>query len=157
MNENHQRHLRMTFQHVSNLLSETEHVLAASRSPSPFQQYTQDSAPKQRQIVRAYILRVREAMRRILAELNIPPKPPISGAIWAARNHLAFASLAIEEISPRHMKAYGELSETDKRTLNRITAELTELLDGLNKDIAQGAEAHSPSEERPSDTIGSEL
>ena len=88
-----------------------------------------------------YIFRIREAMRRILDELKIPPKPPTSGAVWAARNHLAFASLAIVEIEPKNMKGYGELSEADKQMLNRITAELNELLGGLDNCLAKSADA----------------
>ena len=141
MNESQQRHLLVTFQHVDNLLSETERILASARPSSPFQEYTQDSTPAQRKVTHDYVLRVRETMRRILDELKIPPKSPISGALWAARNHLAFAGIAIVEIEPRYMKGYGELSEADKETLNRITAELNELLDRLNKALAGGTDA----------------
>lgn len=136
MNESQQRHLLMTFYHVDHLLSETEHIMTSVHSPSPFQEYTQDSTPTQREVTHDYILRVRENMRRILEELKISPKPPISGVLWAARNHLAFASLAIVELGPKHMKAYGDLSETDKQTLNRITEELNKQLGGLNHYLA---------------------
>jgi hypothetical protein len=151
MNESQQRHLLITFHHVNRLISEAEHILASTRSPSPFQEYTQDSTPAQRKVTHDYVLRVRETMRRILDELIIPPKSPISGALWAARNNLAFASLAIVEIEPRHMKGYGELSEADKQMLNRITAELNELLGGLDNYLAQGAGADSPPDTKPPD------
>ena len=144
MNESQQRHLLMTFHHVDHLLSESERILASTPSPSSFQEYIQDSTPVQRKVMHDYILRVREAMRRILNELNIPPKSPTSGAVWAARNHLAFASLAIVEIEPKNMKGYGELSEADKQVLNRITAELNELLGGMDNCLAHGAEADVP-------------
>jgi hypothetical protein len=144
MNESQQRHLLITFHHVDSLLSEAERILAPSHSPSLSQEYTQDSTAVQRRVTHDYALRVRKTMRRILEELNIPPKPPVSGALWAARNHLAFASLAIVEIGPKHMKAYGELSEADKQTLNRITAELNKLLDGLDQRLAHGMDAGLP-------------
>ncbi len=134
----------MTFHHVDHLLSETERILASTHSPSPFQEYTQDSTPAQRKVTHDYVLRVRDSMRRILDELKIPPKPLISSALWAARNHLAFAGIAIVEIEPKYMKGYGELSEADKQMLNRITAELNELLGGLDNCLAQGADASSP-------------
>ena len=47
------------------------------------------------------------------------------------------------------MKGYGELSEADKQTLNRITAELNELLGGLDNCLAQGADADSPPGAKP--------
>lgn len=127
MNQNHQRHLLSTFQHVDNLLSEAEHILISAGSPSPFQEYSQDSTPAQREAVHEHIARVRETMRRILEELKIPLKPPISGALWAARSHLAFAGIAVVEIEPKHMEAYGKISETDKQKLDKIAAELNEL------------------------------
>jgi hypothetical protein len=111
MIENHQRHLLSTFQHVDNLLSEAEHILISAGSPSPFQEYSPDSTPVQRKVTHDYIVRVRETMRRILEELEIPLKPPICGAIWAARSHLSFASISIAEIEPEPMKGYGKLSE----------------------------------------------
>lgn len=151
MNESQKRHLLMTFHHVDHLLSDAEHILASTNSPSPFQEYTQDSTPAQRTVMHNYVLRVRNAMRRILDELKISPKPPTSGALWTARSHLAFASIAIVEIEPKDMKGYGELSEADKQTLNRITTELHELLGGLDNYLAQGTDTDLPSDAKPPD------
>ncbi|MGA9778310.1 MAG: dynamin family protein [Limisphaerales bacterium] len=141
MNENHQRHLLATFQHVDNLLSEADHILASAGSSSPFQEYSQDSTPVQRKVTHDYILRVRETMRRILDELRIPPKPPVSGALWAARNHTAFAGIAVTELEPEHMLGYGKLSDEDQQTLDRIVAELNSVLNRLNAYLAQGTDA----------------
>ena len=49
------------------------------------------------------------------------------------------------------MKGYGELSEADKQTLNRATAELNELLGGLDNYLAQGADADLPPSAKPPD------
>jgi len=141
MNENHQRHLLTTFHYVDNLLSEADHILASAGSASPFQEYSQDSTPVQRKVTHDYILRVREAMRRILEELKIPLKPPISGALWAARNHLAFAGIAIAEIEPRHMLGYGKLLGEERQTLDKIVAELNAVLNRLKAYLAQGTDA----------------
>jgi GTP-binding protein EngB required for normal cell division len=141
MNENHQRHLLSTFQYVDNLLSEAERILISSGSPSPFQEYSPDSTPVQRKVAHDYIVRVRETMRRILEELKIPLKPPISGAIWAARSHLSFASISIAEIEPEPMKGYGKISSEDEQMLNNIVAELNSVLNRLGTYLAQGADA----------------
>jgi GTP-binding protein EngB required for normal cell division len=141
MNENHQRHLLATFQHVDNLLSEADHILASAGSASPFQEYSQDSTPVQRKVTHDYILRVRETMRRILEDLELPPKPPVSGALWAARNHTAFAGIAVTEIEPEHMLGYGKLSDEDRQTLDRVVAELNSVLNRLNTYLAQGTDA----------------
>jgi len=140
MNENHQRHLLATFQYVDNLLSEADRILVSAGSSSTFQEYSQDSTPVQRKVTHDYILRVRETMRRILDELKIPPKPPVSGALWAARNHTAFADIAVTEIEPEHMLGYGKLSNEDQRMLDRIVAELNSVLNRLNAYLAQGTD-----------------
>ncbi len=141
MNDNHERHLLSTFQYVDNLLFEAERIMASAGSGSPFQEYSQDTTPIQRKVTHDYSLRVREAMRRILEELEIPQKPPISGALWAARNHLAFAGIAIAEIEPEHMRGYGELSGEDARTIDRIVAELNAELNRIRDYLAQGTTA----------------
>ena len=141
MNENHQRHLIATFQHVDNLLSEAERIMASAGSGSPFQEYSQDTTPIQRKVTHDYVVRVREAMRRILEELKIPLKPPISGALWAARGHVTFASNAIAEIEPEPMRGYGDLSDEDTRAMDRTVAELNAELARIASYLAQGATA----------------
>lgn len=139
MNENHQRHLSSTFQHVDNLLSEAEGIL--SGSSSPFQEYSSDATPVQRRVTHDYILRVRETMRRVLTDLNIPVSRPVCGAVWAARSNVSFAGIAIAEIKPEPMCGYGPLSEADAVALGKITAELNASLNRLGAYLAQGTEA----------------
>ena len=141
MNENHQRHLLSTFQHVDNLLSEAEQIMASAGSASPFQEYSQDTTPIQRKVTHDYVVRVREAMHRILDELNIPLRRPISGALWAARCHLNFAGIGIAEIAPEHMRGYGQLSDEDARAIDRIVAELNAELNRISDYLAQGTTA----------------
>ena len=141
LNENHQRHLLSTFQYVDNLLSEAEHIMASAGSASPFQEYSQDTTPIQRKVTHDYIVRVREAMRRILEELKVPLRPPISGALWAARGHFNFAGIAIAEIAPEHMRGYGLLSDEDARAMARIVAELNAELNRIRDYLAQGTTA----------------
>jgi GTP-binding protein EngB required for normal cell division len=142
MNENHQRHLLSTFQHVDNLLSEAERIMASADSASPFQEYSQDSTPVQRKVAHEYVVRVREAMRRILDQLKIPPKQQISGAIWAARSQINFAGIAIAETDSKHMRGYGQLSEEDARTMDRIGAELNAEVARVGNYLAQGNTAN---------------
>lgn len=146
MTDNHQRHLLATFQHVDHLLTETERILAAS--PSPFQAYVPDATPGQRQVAHNQILRTRETMRRILTQLNIPLNAPISGAVWAARSHLAFARVAAVEIDGRRMRAYGNLSPEDELLFNQISTELYEMLGKLEHDLADDGSAERLSHDR---------
>ena len=65
---------------TSTMLSEAEHTMADAGSPSPFQIHSDDTTPIQRKVTHDYILRIREAMRRVMEELNIPPSEPHSGS-----------------------------------------------------------------------------
>ena len=141
MNENHQRHLLSTFQYVDNLLSEAERLMASTGSASPFQEYSQDTTTIQRKVTHDYVARVRQAMQRILDELKIPRKQPISTATWAARSHINFAGIAIAEIGSKYMRGYGELSEEDARTMDRIVAELNAELARITNYLAEGTTA----------------
>ena len=141
MNDNHQRHLLVTFQHIDDLLSEGEHILDDVNSPSPFQQYAADSTPTQRKVIHDYGVRVREAMARILDELKIPRKPPVCGSLWAARGQLTFAGIAVAEIEPGRMRGYGEMTAEDKAAIERVVAELNTLLARLSAFMDQGPAA----------------
>src|SRR5207247_10136118 len=98
--EHHQRHVRTTFQYIDKLLSEAEHTMADSGSRSPFRMHSDDTTPIERKVTHDYILRIREAMRRVMDELNIPPSDPHSGALWAAAINLLFTSIALKPLSP---------------------------------------------------------
>ena len=69
--EHHQRHVRTTFQYIDKLLSEAEHIMTDAGSLSPFRRHSDDTTPIQRKVTHDYILRIREAMRRVMKELQI--------------------------------------------------------------------------------------
>ena len=121
--EHHQRHVRTTFQYIDKLLSEAEHIMADAGSPSPFGRYSDDTTPIQRKVTHDYILRIREAMRRVMDELNIPPSEPHSGALWAAAINLMYCSISLNELTPERMLAYGPLSAEAANKLDGIRAE----------------------------------
>src|SRR5207245_7838492 len=91
--EHHQRHVRTTFQYIDKLLSEAEHTMADAGSLSPFRRHSDDTAPIQRKVTHDYIVRVRDAIRRVMEELNIPQHEPHSDAVWAAAVHLMYLDI----------------------------------------------------------------
>jgi GTP-binding protein EngB required for normal cell division len=137
--EHHQRHVRTTFQYIDKLLSEAEHTMADAGSPSPFRMHSDDTTPIQRKVTHDYILRIREAMRRVMDELNIPPSEPQSGAVWAAAINLMFCSISLNELTPDRMQAYGPLSPEAAQKLDGIRAELDGLVAKLRSYLGKGA------------------
>lgn len=120
-------------------MSEAERILATAGLASPFREYTQDYTPTQRQVIHGCLLRVREDMRRIMTDLKITRTVPTCGALWAARGHLAFASIAVAELEPKRMRGYGELSDADKKALDGVVAELSSELDRLMAYLDKGS------------------
>ncbi len=141
MNENHHRHLLVTFRHIDNLLSEAERVLATAGSASPFAEYTQDSTPVQRKVIHDYIQRVRTALDRAMADLQLPRPRPICGALWAARGHITFVDIAIAEMEPARLLGYGPLSEEDTRSIRNVMGELNAALQQLSAYMDKGPDA----------------
>jgi len=137
--EYHQRHVRTTFQYIDKLLSEAEHTMVDAGSPSPFRVHSDDTTPIQRKVTHDYIMRIREAMRRVMEELEIPPSEPHSGAVWAAAINLMFCSISLNELTPERMCAYGPLSGEAAQRLDGIRAELDGLVAKLRSFLGKGA------------------
>ena len=100
LNEHHRRHLQSTFRYIDKLLSEAEHNMLDAGSPSPFQEYSDDTTPVQRKVTHDYVVRIRGAMRRVMEELDLPPVEARCGAVWAASVNLMFCSISLNELTP---------------------------------------------------------
>jgi GTP-binding protein EngB required for normal cell division len=137
LNENHRRHIRGTFQHIDKLLSEAEHGMIDATSPSPFQEYSDDTTLIQRKVTHDYIVRIREAMRRALEELKIRPPEPKCGAVWAADISLMFSNISLADLTPAKMRAYGQLTDESAQVVDEIRAELGGLLEKLRGYLGQ--------------------
>lgn len=137
LNEHHVRHIVTTLRYVDELLGKAEHIMAVAGSPSPFQQYVNDSTPLQRKVVHDYVVRLREMMSRSLEELHIPRPAPVTGALWAARNAVAFANIALSEMESKRMAGYGKLSNTVAQRIDAIVAELRAAVEKLDDYLAE--------------------
>jgi GTP-binding protein EngB required for normal cell division len=141
LNENHVRHVVTTFRYTDELLSKAEHIMASAGVPSPFQEYADDTTPIQRKVTHDYIARLRELMSRNLAELHIPRPASVSGALWAARNAVTFADIALAEMESKRMGGYGKMSDEAAQRIDAIVAELRTAVEKLSSYLAQGTGA----------------
>src|SRR5947208_13643193 len=133
------RHVRTAVQYNDRLLFEAEHTIADASPPSPFRRHSDDTTPIQRKVTHDYILRIREAMRHVMEELNIAAPEPHSGAVWAAAINLMYCSISLNELTPERMRAYGPLSTPAADRLDRIRAELDGLVGKLRSFLGRGA------------------
>jgi len=124
--EFHRRHVRTTFRYIDKLLSEADHPIADAGSPSPFRMHSDDTTPIRRKVTHDYILRIREAMRRVMEELDIPPSEPHSGAVWAAAINLMFCSISLNEQRRNECVPMDLFRPMQSTRLDAIRAELND-------------------------------
>jgi hypothetical protein len=138
LNDSQKRHLVTTFRHVDRLLAGAAKTLAATASPGPFQDVVPDATPAQAKVIEDSLARFREALVEALAVYGVRPPPPAAGAVWSARTALLSAEIALEDLTPRSMRAYGELPDAAAAPLERIAAELTSLVRRMARDLGAG-------------------
>ena len=130
-------HLVTSAEYVDRLLSEIESVLAAGATKSPFQKYNLDFSQAQSKVIQDYCARIRAQMVRLLEANAIQPERPQYGAIHTIRTNLTFVQIALEEMTPRYLRGYGEVPESLIPRLNGTVAELQGLVDKLDAYLAQ--------------------
>ena len=123
MNENHQRHLAVTFRYIDSLLAEASRILGVPAA-SPFEAHIRDASPAQCRAAKAQVAELLRTMTRIMAEGGIPLPQPSVSARWAAQERIGAARVALAEIRPKAMRGYGSLSAEDKVRLESIVAEI---------------------------------
>ena len=139
LNENHKRHLLLTFEHVDKQLGDALHELNSAGQPSPFQRRIPDSLPIQRKVMADYLARFRRIMTDILERFDIQPRKPTVSAVWAFRVAAMYAKVDIEELAARYMRGYGGLSAAAAHDLDVLKTELCAALDQMDNYLAGGA------------------
>jgi hypothetical protein len=136
-----QRRLRVTCQHLDGLLSAMEKILRSSASKSPFPKYISDIPLAQRKRLEDGIARTRVQLLRVLESQGIEVEPPSISAAYAIHSAMTFAQIAVEELAPRHMRGYGEVSQRAAAELNDIVTRLLEQIAELDRLVGDGAGA----------------
>jgi len=139
LNENQVRRLRVTCQHIDKLLSEIENILNESVSLAAFPTYTSNITPAQRKTIEDYIVRVRARLIQVLEGQGIPRQQPWVPTSRAINVRLVGIDIAAEELKPKYMQGYGEVSAATATELNGISGELQGLVARLDQYLSGGA------------------
>jgi GTP-binding protein EngB required for normal cell division len=139
LNSNHARRLSVTCQHIDKLLADMESAVSVSNSKRAFPEYLPDVTPAQRQTIEDYIARIRSQLARILDGQGIEPPAPRIPASRSLHTILTFIGIAAEELQPKYMRGYGEISPGAAVDLNGIATELLSLTNQLDQYIRGGA------------------
>lgn len=131
LNANHQRRLQAMLQQLDRGLGEMLGLAQGADPEAVFPDFALDLSPAERQEVAAWIGHARGAMKRIAADLGLPPTSPRSGVSWAIRARLLTLEIDLEETMSGSMKGYGALPEPAAKRLDAALGELRDLLGGL--------------------------
>jgi GTP-binding protein EngB required for normal cell division len=140
-NEAQQRRLLASAGHADKLLGDIEQILRAAESKSPFPKYQPDVAPHQARLLYSHIARFRSHLSRVLAAAGVRHDRPQFSSLHSIRVTLAFVRIAVQEMAPEYLRGYGELPEAAGQELRGLCSELEGLLNGLDRNLALGAEA----------------
>ena len=137
LNENQQRRLRVTCQHIDHLLSEIENALNEAASKAALPTYIPDITPAQQKAVEDYIACVREQLTQTLDNQGISPGPPGIPVSRSIRTRLCSIDIAVEEIRPRHMRGFGKVSTAAATELNSFAEEMQTRANNLHDYLAE--------------------
>jgi hypothetical protein len=127
LNSNHERRLSVTCRHIDKLLGEMENALNISASKLAFPQYALDLGAEQSQAIEEFIGQIRAQLVKVLDGQDIAHPPadvPVSRTLLS---HLTFIDIAAEELRPRYMRGYGEISLEAAEELDKIATDLLQL------------------------------
>ena len=136
LNEFQARRLYVSFRYIDKLLCEIEEILNTPSSRAAFPRYSPDVAPAERRQVEDYIARIRTELVHILNEQSITKQEPSISALHAIHVALGSIDIALEELKPRHMRGYGEVTDAAANDLNGIVGGLRGLVAQLDRSIA---------------------
>jgi GTP-binding protein EngB required for normal cell division len=137
LNENHQRHLRVTCEYIDKLFSEIEEILNSAVSKAAFPKYISEITPARRRMVEDYIARVRGQLVRVLDGQGIIRSEPTTADAHAIYIYLHSIGIAIDDLRPKNMRGYGEVSAELATELNGIVGEMDGLISRLASQVMQ--------------------
>jgi len=133
LTSNHARRLSVTFRHIDRLLADMESALSIASSRRAFPEYMSDVTPGQRCVIEDHIARIRIHLTGILEAQGIGRPEPFIPVSRSLHIGLTFIKIAAEELQPRYMRGYGQISPAAATDLNRIASELVGLTAELDR------------------------
>src|SRR5262249_12618848 len=119
-------------------LAAMEALLAQSREPSPFSQYTLDLSPTEVRVVQHYFTRLRTTMLECLNEAGIPVDAHPTSVRRALQCETSHLHAAVAALTPEHLSDYGPVDAAEQAQVSRIRQELQRLSDRLSAYLQQG-------------------
>jgi hypothetical protein len=97
--------------------------------------------PDQEKAIMRQIIGFREQIGRTLHEQQILPARPLLSAQRALLTAILFAELAIEDLRPKKLKGYGEVSPASALELEDIVLKMSGMMHKIGAGISDGVQA----------------
>lgn len=136
LNENQQRRLRVTCEHIDGLFGEIEAVLNAASSRAAFPRYLPDLPPATAGLLSDAIAAARGQLLRVLAGQGMAARAAGIPASRSIHTTLTFIDIAAEELGPKYMRGYGPVAAEAETELLGIVAELRSLVARMDRLVA---------------------
>jgi len=140
LDERRKRASLLKFRHLDEMLSEVERLAEGRRLSSFRSARYEDLELEKKEAIREGATRVRKTMRRILEEKGIPFDIPAVHASRSINTILNFMDISAEEIRPKYMRGYGELTEEAAAELDAVATELQGLFKHMRAVLKKGWE-----------------
>lgn len=142
LNEAQQRRLYASCRYIDGLLCDLEQALHQADSLSPFPRYVIDFTPAEISQLEEHIRLIRVQLLRSLAWQQMNPDTPEIPATRAALTSLSFIDIAIEELTPRHLRGCGAVPEGAIEGLNGVLRDLRSVTHGMELYIRRELATH---------------
>lgn len=124
LTENHKRVLMSRLQRIDNLLREFECRMHIVSPESVFEKEISDRTHEKCRIVDDWIAEVRVLLKSIIERKGLVAAPSTASAAWLVRSSVDLMLGVLDELRPKPMSGYGELSAEACRELDEIVLAL---------------------------------
>ncbi len=138
LNENHQRALLAVFKYMDLLLVEALAGLAPGHDGSIFPPTVPDATSVQRKVIADHAARLRCTLRAALDACATAVPPPAVGSLWNLRCILISLDIALEDMSPGHLRGYGAIDEATAAGIAALQAQIRARLNELKAYLESG-------------------
>lgn len=134
LNKDQARRLGVTCRHIDGLLCDIEGVLHATESGAAFPRYVSDITPAQRRTIEDSIVQIRKELLRVRDTCGVTG----DAAAMPASRAVHTACVAAEELNPKYMRGYGDLTENAAAGLDGIAGGLHRMITALDRCVVGG-------------------
>ena len=118
------KHLLGVIKHADQMLTEIEQILDSERFIPLIGRHARDFEPGDALQVRSGIVELRVHMAAVLERSGIGIPEPHIGGMHTVASTLDYIDIELEELRPRAMRAYGEVSPAGAKHLDAAVDEL---------------------------------